>query len=386
MRRFDAIEGLRGWLAWWVVLGHALQLSGTVGYLPGKIRMIVSHGDWSVMLFMIISGFVIAHLLLGKNEDYGTYVTRRFFRLMPLFLATMTFALLLRPFYEAAWVDSIWAVNREMRAERLAHENAYPFQHLLLHLTMLHGMLPDSLFRFSSSSFLSPAWSLSLEWQFYLLAPLLVWAMRGRVAGAIILVMGLVLAGLALEGLFGSWRYPSFILLSLPLFLIGMASRLLLDADGKRQSAFWLLAGIAMLVAYWEDSRIGLVLIAAVWITFLTIAILQERGGNDRRLLTALSWLFATNPVTMMLGRISFSTYIAHVPIFSVVVGGGLMLTGRSDQLTVIILTVLALPVTVAASMLLYRYVEMPGIAMGRRLAAGRWLVARPITLPAEQN
>ena len=72
MRRFDAIEGLRGWLAWWVVLGHALQLSGTAAYLPGKVRMIASHGDWSVMLFMIISGFVIAHLLLAKKEDYRT--------------------------------------------------------------------------------------------------------------------------------------------------------------------------------------------------------------------------------------------------------------------------------------------------------------------------
>lgn len=385
MRRFDAIEGLRGWLAWWVVMGHALQLSGTAGYLPGKLRMIVSHGDWSVKIFMIISGFVITHLLLGKNEDYRAYIVRRFFRLMPLFLAMMAFALLLRPLYEAAWVDNLWTVNREMRAERMAHVNAYPLRHLLLHLTMLHGVLPDSLFRFSSSSFVAPAWSLSLEWQFYLLAPLLVWAMRWRMAGAAVLAAGLVLAGLALGGWFGDWRYPSFILLSLPLFLIGMASRFLLDAEGRRQSAFWLLAGIAMLVAYWEGSRIGLALIATVWTFFLVIAIRQERDGEPRWL-AALSWLLATNPVTMMFGRISFSTYIAHVPISSLVVGGGLMLTGRSDQLTVIILTILSLPAIVAGSMLLYRYVEMPGIALGRRIAAGQWLMVRPVAVPVEQN
>jgi peptidoglycan/LPS O-acetylase OafA/YrhL len=380
MRRFDAIEGLRGWLAWWVVLGHALQISGTAGYLPGKVRMIVAHGDWSVMLFMIISGFVIAHLLLGKQEDYRTYITRRYFRLMPLFLATMAFALLLRPLYEAAWVDSVWAVGREMRAERIAQENAYPLQHLLLHLTMLHGVLPDSLFRFANSSFVSPAWSLSLEWQFYLLAPLLVWAMRGRLAGAAVLAAGLGLAGLALGGWFGSWRYPSFILLSLPLFLIGMASRLLLEAEGRRQAAFWLAAGIAMLIAYWEGSRIGLVLIAAVWTFFLSIAVWQPRW------LEKMSWLLATNPVTLALGRISFSTYIAHVPIFSLVVGGGLMLTGRSDQPTVILLTILAFAAIVVGSMLLYRFVELPGIELGRRLAASRGPLITPDPVLAEQN
>ena len=386
MRRFDAIEGLRGWLAWWVVLDHALQLSGTAAYLPGKPRLILTHGNWSVKLFMIISGFVIAHLLLGKAEDYRSYITRRLFRLMPLFLVTMAFALLLRPLHEAAWADSIWAIGREMRAERIAYENSYPLQHLLLHLTMLHGVLPDSLFRFSSSSFLSPAWSLSLEWQFYLLAPLLVWAMRGRFAGGVVLTVGFVLAGLALGGWLGSWRYPSFILLSLPLFLIGMASRLLLEGEGRRQAALWLAAAIAMLGAYWKDSWIGLVLIATVWIVFLTIAIRHERDGKEPRWLAAFSWLVATNPMILMLGRISFSTYIAHLPVFSLVVGGGLMLTGRSDQPALILLTVLAFPAIVAASILLYRYVELPGIELGRRLVTRRAPMMKPVAVHAGQS
>lgn len=386
MRRFDAIEGLRGWLAWWVVLGHALQLSGTAAYLPAKVRMIASHGDWSVMLFMIISGFVIAHLLLGKQEDYRTYITRRLFRLMPLFLATMAVATIMRPLYVVGWVENLWSVGHEMRAERIAHENAFPIRHLLLHLTMLHGIVPDSLFRFASSSIVAPAWSLSLEWQFYLAAPLLLWSMRGGLSGRIVLTVGLVLSGCALAGWFGSWRYPSFLLLSLPLFLIGMASRLLIEVEGKRWAGFWLIASVAIVTIWWKGAYVGVALIAAIWIVFLAIGIWQGQPRKHPRWMATLSWLTATNPVMLMLGRVSFSTYIAHVPIFSLVVGGGLFLTGRSDQATVIALTILAFPATLAGSMLLYRYIELPGIALGRHIAAGVRPAGRALSVPAEQN
>lgn len=357
-----------------------------MAYLPAKLRMIAGHGDWAVKLFMIVSGFVITHLLLCKKEEYGPYITRRFFRLMPLFLATMAIAILLRAPYETAWAHNLWVAGREMRAERIALENAYLLEHLLLHLTMLHGAVPDSLFRFANSSFLAPAWSLSLEWQFYLLAPLILWAMRGGFAGTLVMVAGLVLSGMALDGWFGSWRYPSFIFLSLPLFLIGMASRLLIEARGRWQAVLWLLAGLAMLFVWWKGTWIGLALIPAVWIFFLAISIWQERGGKGPRWLAALSWLLATNPLTLMLGRISFSTYIAHVPILSLIVGGGLMLTGRTDHATVILLTILAFPATLAGSILLYRYVELPGLAFGRRFAAGGGVMIGSAPIRAEQS
>ena len=44
--------------------------------------------------------------------------------------------------------------------------------HIPLHLTLLHGVVPEKLLPSSATAFLGPAWSLSLEWQFYLIAPL----------------------------------------------------------------------------------------------------------------------------------------------------------------------------------------------------------------------
>ena len=45
----------------------------------------------AVMIFVILSGFVITHLVVEKHEPYGPYLGRRALRIFPIYL----FALLL---------------------------------------------------------------------------------------------------------------------------------------------------------------------------------------------------------------------------------------------------------------------------------------------------
>ena len=73
-------EGLRGWLAWWVVVGHSLDESGwSASFLPtiGKFFM----GQmFAVRIFIILSGFVITvPPLRDRREDIP--------RLVQVFLA-----------------------------------------------------------------------------------------------------------------------------------------------------------------------------------------------------------------------------------------------------------------------------------------------------------
>lgn len=93
IKTFHSIEGLRGWLAWWVVIGHSFIIAGTPEWLPGQISNLIRRGDVAVNAFIIVSGFVVTHLLMKKDEAYIPYIIRRVFRLWPVYLACITFAL-----------------------------------------------------------------------------------------------------------------------------------------------------------------------------------------------------------------------------------------------------------------------------------------------------
>src|SRR5689334_16724731 len=80
--RFGAINGLRAYAALWVVLDHALRNAGVT---DGPFVATLLDGAKAVRIFIVISGFVITHLILMKSERYDVYLGRRFFRLFPLY-------------------------------------------------------------------------------------------------------------------------------------------------------------------------------------------------------------------------------------------------------------------------------------------------------------
>ena len=49
------------------------------------IDEIGSYAASAVLMFIIISGFVITHLLIEKREKYAPFITRRFLRLYPAY-------------------------------------------------------------------------------------------------------------------------------------------------------------------------------------------------------------------------------------------------------------------------------------------------------------
>jgi hypothetical protein len=64
-RKFLAIEGLRGWLAWAVVFSHLTYLSAfNARGLSSFFRLI---GLPSVIVFIIVSGFVVTQRHFGKE-------------------------------------------------------------------------------------------------------------------------------------------------------------------------------------------------------------------------------------------------------------------------------------------------------------------------------
>ena len=73
------LDGLRGVLAMWVVIHHLLQYCGKTE-VATPLFGVVSRGDHAVKLFMLLSGFVIAHLTMRTPDCYWRYLKRRFLR------------------------------------------------------------------------------------------------------------------------------------------------------------------------------------------------------------------------------------------------------------------------------------------------------------------
>lgn len=106
LKKFVSVESLRGWMAWWVVLGHAIHLSGTGSFFSHYPFKLLLAGGVGVNVFMVISGFVIMHLLEQQRETYGQYLFRRGWRLLPMMMALVLLSIAITPLYEAAYLTN----------------------------------------------------------------------------------------------------------------------------------------------------------------------------------------------------------------------------------------------------------------------------------------
>lgn len=79
-----------------MVLAHLVFLSA--GSNGNKIAdAVYKMGGVAVFVFIILSGFVITHLLFTKRERYLSYLVRRAFRLFPAYLVCLAISLALAP-------------------------------------------------------------------------------------------------------------------------------------------------------------------------------------------------------------------------------------------------------------------------------------------------
>ena len=378
MKKFVAVESLRGWMAWWVVLGHALHLSATTGSFERFPLSLLPAGGFAVNVFMVISGFVIAHLLLQGRESYGQYLFRRGWRLLPLMMAMVLVAIAIRPLYENAYILNPFLSEHQMRAERFRVEIAYWPQHIIAHLTMLHGALPEQWLRYSSTSYLAPAWSISLEWQFYIIAPLLLAMLTTRTARSVIMTaITLAISALSLSGKLGAWQTESFLPQMLSFFLIGMTLRLIFktleDGGNPPYQALFItgLSVVALILLSLDNLSFVIIQLSVVSVAILTFFVIAAVEGSvlriNSRVFDRFAWLVALNPAIIAIGRVSYSTYLVHIPVFSAVVGTRTMLGAPITHASLIVWTGLAVLLTLPASFLCYRFIEAPSVALGKQ-------------------
>lgn len=371
--RLALLEGLRGFLALYVVLDHTLEYSGYVDELAQPLFFLRA-GRYAVDEFVILSGFVIYYLLDKRSENYRAFVTRRFFRLYPI--AIIMFALAVPISLLRLWnvhhghYSSLHQIQ-EVTATIQAWWSHWTWN-TVLHGTLLHGVVPDRVLPHASEAFLDPAWSISLEWQFYLVAPLCYWlATKNR--GTRMLLCALCAAVLLVRPWLPGDLYGAALPFHIEFFFIGATSYFIYKhARGRAPRGTPALVVLAVVVVilltHGRPHELAPLYIWAIMLSLLC-ASPHDRGRD---------WLSRplVHPWSQGLGRVSYSVYLAHLPLLAIVQFGLLTLAPGLDRVThFCLLFAGTLLVTLPLSSVLYAAIEAPFMRWGRAVAlswAGR--------------
>lgn len=365
------ITGLRG-LSVVLVVAYHLQLRGAGGGFIG------------VDVFFVISGYLMTRIVWGALErgDFGywRFVGARIARIWPalgaMLLMLMVLGLWLLPPFDLAILahQSLYAVlfwSNQFFLQRTGYNTQSIDTQWLLH-----------------------TWSLSVEWQFYLLYPLLLWGVARWTStrrAALLAVAAVLLASLACHALLSASRPDSaFFLLPARAWelLAGGVVFLLAPLGGPRLRR----------VAAWAG--VGLIVVAALGLALRRVPAVGSGAWLVLPVLGAALVLWARdadNPLLRQralqaLGRWSYSIYLWHWPL---IVGLGMtdafLDHPRLSAVGVALLSVLC-------GSLSYRWVESmsvsgdtwrrlrkPSLAMGGAavLAVGLWAAGG---LPSRQG
>lgn len=354
-------EGLRGLLAIMVLVGHwATTIPQSLAPLPQNLWAVEA-----VNVFIILSGFVITALLTRGGESYRQYITRRWFRLWPTFVVILALCTVLLPLTEQVLRAAPPSTMQEERMRMLADANENLGAHLISHATMLHGIAPRAVDGFAPYTIVGQGWSISLEWQFYLLAPFFFLCLKRRGWRYKLALLSLA-AALVLSG-----RYftPAYLGNKLGFFALGYLSFQAHHAWRIHSGRFSLTQARAaalslILAALMLRGQFGIAV--AGWLAmFLTMLLASRPGATPERLLNRL-WLL---PPMQFLGSISYTLYLVH---FQMLVLALWLVnpTHLGHWPTNILFLILTLIFSILGAAILSRFVERPGMRWGKRLAS----------------
>lgn len=284
------LNTLRGLAALIVVVSHFSNGTNWLGAILGK-----GAGQLGVMLFFMLSGFLMAYLCMGKQcskLNMKQYAVARIARVLPLFFLIVFCSFGLQ---KLGIVGVLYQIPDAGS--------------LLSHLLLIKG---DSVL-----------WTIGPEMQFYVIFAL-IWLLLAPRPALLFVLMGLLLALLFFgalprpRGELGGLSYDFIVFSCLPYFLIGVIfGRYYESFEPLRhlQSGWYVLAVLLIPLIYPQ--------------IFLLLTGTEHGKWSDIRVLVTLSLVFFSvafmvpNQNVLManrygdfLGKISYSLYLWHLPIF----------------------------------------------------------------------
>jgi peptidoglycan/LPS O-acetylase OafA/YrhL len=367
--RVPELDGLRGLAIFLVVLFHYVSQEGEAASTASRFLQRFAILGWSgVDLFFVLSGFLIGGILIdarASSSYYRTFYARRFFRIIPLYYLWITGYIVLVSLAGA----KIQAISNSGATLPLGFR-------IYFYYLFLQNFWSGS-FAGLAGAWFSHLWSLAVEEQFYLIAPLIVRFVSPRrlpyVLGAVIALAPAFRAILRLM----AGAPPSLVTFLMPsradALAIGMCLAAFWRTDLVRT---WLKGSIVKIYAAWGFFSLG-VLSLWIWAPHSGNLWMQVPGFTCLALFYAclllISLLHSTGPVaTLMrmawlkeLGKVSYCIYIIHLVVN---VGCHSVLLHKSPQISTpkgAAVTILAAAITYLVAKTSWLIIENPLLHRG---------------------
>ena len=358
--RFASIDGLRGYLAFFVFLYHSSVwyfYLRTGQWKPPPSNLYNHLGQSSVLVFFMITGFLFFSKLIDgrtRSIDWGKLFVSRFLRLVPLYM----FAMLLL-FLVIAYLSN-GILNEPV--PKLLNDGMKWLGFTVLGIPNLNGI------RHTYTIVAGVTWSLPYEWLFYFSLPLLALTVR------VIPPFRYILLGIAsVTCLFVfDKQFHNLNLFIVPVisFLGGISAAFFVRSELFRQfaarkiSSLISLGCIAIAVGVYP-SGFELVPLLLLSMAFVIIACGNTMFG------------ILVNPVSRTLGEMAYSIYLLHgitlFVTFTFILG-----VNESRGLSSIthwLMVVGVTPVLVSLSFFTFKYIESPAMRSTTPFTA--WLRSR---------
>lgn len=367
-RRLEFLDALRGLAAVYVVIYHMLLLPQPHLTAPRWVEKFAMAGGTGVTLFFIVSAFSLYYTmplrLKERNPTFSFYL-HRFFRIAPLFYFLIVVTL----------IRDAWTFGVTHSAVDILSSVAFVF-----------NLIPSG-----QEGFVWAGWTIGVEMIFYAVFPLIYSRIKSSGHG-IALFFGSLMLWLVIQLVLDYMVMPEAWKQSIlqwstfkhfPIFAVGILAYHAYtsfyaknpDPGTCRSVGTGLLwggvFGFAALLQGWLPNIFG---DSYYWQGLVFGCLFMG--------LALCPWRMAVNAVTRYLGKISYSIYLNHTTAIFFLAPVYRWIYRQSPSLTLSFLASLMLTfvVVLPVSALTYRFIERPGITMGKILAArlrGRSVEAR---------
>ena len=356
MARIKELDGIRGIAILLILVWHyvAIQVHPGESVALGFLVKVLSLSWCGVDLFFVLSGFFIIGILIdskGSPTFFKTFYIRRICRIMPLYYLMVGLFILLS---RIGLGQNEWLFAQELP--------------LWSYLTLTQNFFMHG--QGFGPNWLGVTWSLAIEEQFYLVIPLLVWALSRRQLVWVLVIAIIVSPVLRWQvGNLGAYVFPftrADAIMMGGLIAILIRTRITWMAWRAHFSRWIMLAAVSFLgIVYLMIRNAGvgdiyLHSMLALFFSSVLVISLASRYSLMNRLLS--------HRVLVWLGLRSYGIYLFHQPVnglVSQVMKGSA--TPMLESFLDLRVTVVSLFVVLVLSELSFRYFESIFLRLGRK-------------------